>query len=187
MTATHSCSHNKNVIRRIILGSTLVIILTACGYKGPREAIVDESSGNITELDRTATVQACLIDLSCTPPSSLGIPSPTIELRGAYEVNIRAGRKGGEYLQKGDYKKAILFFEITAKTSKVNPFSFYNLYNLACTYSLDKQKKKALKSLKMAVEAGFKNRAHMEKDSDLLNIRNEKAFKEIMENLDSKN
>ena len=90
MTATHSCSHNKNVIRRIILGSTLVIILTACGYKGPREAIVDESSGNITELDRTATVQACLIDLSCTPPSSLGIPSPTIELRGAYEVNIRA-------------------------------------------------------------------------------------------------
>ncbi len=115
------------------------------------------------------------------------IQKRSLAFRLLHEVNIRAGRKGGEYLQKGDYKKAILFFEITAKTSKVNPFSFYNLYNLACTYSLDKQKKKALKSLKMAVEAGFKNRAHMEKDSDLLNIRNEKAFKEIMENLDSKN
>ena len=107
----------------------------------------------------------------------------SLAFRLLHDINIRAGRKGGEHMQKKDYKKAILFFEISAKTSKVNPFSFYNLYNLACTYSLDKQKKKALKSLKMAVEAGFKNRAHIEKDSDLDNLRNEKAFKEIMEQL----
>jgi hypothetical protein len=55
------------------------------------------------------------------------------------------------------------------------------LYNLACAYSLKKQKKKALKYLRMAVDEGFTNRNHMEKDKDLDYIRNEKAFKQIMD------
>jgi len=111
------------------------------------------------------------------------IYNSSLAFRMLHDLNIRAGREGGEYLQKGDYEKAILFFEISAKTSQVNPFSFYQLYNLACAYSLSKQKKNALKSLKLAVEAGFKNRAHMEKDPDLDYIRKEKAFKEIKDNL----
>ena len=111
------------------------------------------------------------------------IYNSSLAFRLLHSINNRAGRKGGEYLQKGDYEKAILFFEITAKTKKVNPFSFYQLYNLACAYSLNRQKKNALKSLKLAVEAGFRNRAHMEKDPDLDNIRKEKGFNEIIEDL----
>jgi tetratricopeptide (TPR) repeat protein len=123
------------------------------------------------------------IDYLLKEANKKDIYNSSLAFRLLHGINNRAGRKGGEYLQKGDYEKAILFFEIAAKTSKVNPFSFYQLYNLACAYSLSKQKKNALKNLKLAVEAGFRNRAHMEKDPDLDNIRNEKAFKDIMEQL----
>lgn len=105
----------------------------------------------------------------------------SLAFRLLYDLNSKAGNKGGKYMHKKDYKKAILFYEICAKTSEVYRFSFLNFYNLACAYSLNKQKKKALKNLKMAVENGFKNRTHIEKDTDLNNIRNEKAFKEIMQ------
>ncbi len=56
-------------------------------------------------------------------------------------------------------------------------------YNLACLYSLKKEKEKALKYLLKAIENGYKNLSHIEKDSDLDYIRNEKEFQEIISKL----
>ncbi|MCP4217417.1 MAG: hypothetical protein GY765_22430 [bacterium] len=96
------------------------------------------------------------------------------------ELSIQTSTKGQEYMAKKDTAKAILLLEIANKSGTGNRFNFLVKYNLACLYSLAKKKKKALKYLNEAVADGFKNRDHMEKDTDLDNIRKEKAFKELI-------
>lgn len=106
----------------------------------------------------------------------------SMALRVLISFSNNAYQKGSDYYRKKDYEKAILFFEISVNADKRNVFS---AYNLACTYSLNKQKKLALKALKLAVQRGFKNFSHMKKDTDLDFIRNEKAFKAIMAELET--
>ena len=52
-------------------------------------------------------------------------------------------------------------------------------YNLACVHSLKKQKTMALRALRLSVDLGFDKLEHLDKDSDLDYIRNEKAFGDI--------
>ena len=58
------------------------------------------------------------------------------------------------------------------------------LYNLACAYARDKQTKKALKHLKLAVDAGFKNLSSLKTDPDLTHIRSHKEFQKILTRLE---
>ena len=53
-------------------------------------------------------------------------------------------------------------------------------YDLCCIYSLTGNKTQALQSLKKSIDAGYFNYAHIQVDSDLNNIRNEKEFKDII-------
>lgn len=52
-------------------------------------------------------------------------------------------------------------------------------YNLACVYSLQKQKDPALAALRAAVEAGFSDRRALNGDSDLAFVRQAPEFREI--------
>ncbi|MCP5104119.1 MAG: hypothetical protein GY950_12105 [bacterium] len=108
------------------------------------------------------------------------IYSAGMALRLLADINIKAGRQGGQFYARKEYGRAVVFYEIAVRANKRNVF---NLYNLACSYSLNKQKKKALKNLESAVKAGYRDRAHMEKDTDLDFIRDEKAFKKIMDGI----
>jgi hypothetical protein len=56
-------------------------------------------------------------------------------------------------------------------------------YNLCCTYSLLNNKAQALQYLQKAVVTGYSNYAHLQADQDLDNIRDESAFKQIMQSL----
>ena len=56
-------------------------------------------------------------------------------------------------------------------------------YNLCCTYSIMGNKEMAITYFKKAIDAGYVDYAHINADSDLDNIRNEKAFKEQLESL----
>jgi tetratricopeptide (TPR) repeat protein len=100
---------------------------------------------------------------------------------------MNSSRKGGTYLQKGDHERAILFFEIAVKASlQDSPWLKYRLYNLACAYARHNNKKKALKNLKLAVENGFNNMAHIERDEDLESIKHTPEFQKIIETLRQK-
>jgi len=88
---------------------------------------------------------------------------------------------GSEYFRKADYEKAILCFGISAY---VEERTYYSAYNLACSYSLNKQKKPALKALELAVKRGLNNPAQLDNDKDLDFIRGEKAFKEIKQKME---
>ena len=92
------------------------------------------------------------------------------------------------YKQKdtATYKK--LAEESGLQYSKLSPevrknFSYYLpdiYYNLCCVYSLMGDKANALLSLKKSFDAGYFAYAHMQADSDLNNIRNEKEFKDLI-------
>jgi len=69
------------------------------------------------------------------------------------------------------------------KAIEIKPDYTFAWYNLACLYSLKKEKYKALKYLRKAIENGYKNLSHIRKDKDLDFIRNEKEFKEIIDKL----
>ena len=56
-------------------------------------------------------------------------------------------------------------------------------YNLCCTYALLNNKIQALQYLQKSVDAGYCNFAHLQKDKDLDSIRNESAFKQIVQSL----
>lgn len=56
-------------------------------------------------------------------------------------------------------------------------------YSIACYQSLQNKKKEALENFEKAYQNGFSDYYHTLKDSDLDNIRNEKAFKETQEKL----
>jgi len=53
----------------------------------------------------------------------------------------------------------------------------YAHYNLACTYSLDKETDDAISELEKSLEYGFWGWKHMKKDTDLDNIRDEDAYR----------
>lgn len=55
------------------------------------------------------------------------------------------------------------------------------MYNLACVYSLKGDIDKALQWLERALAAGFKNRAALQSDADLNNLRNDERFRKLLQ------
>jgi len=54
-------------------------------------------------------------------------------------------------------------------------------YNLACYYSLKKMLEPAVKSLARAIECGYEDYAHIEKDPDLDFIRESGEYRRLLE------
>jgi tetratricopeptide (TPR) repeat protein len=99
------------------------------------------------------------------------------------DLRIKVLQEGSGFLQKGDFHRAALFFEIALRAGSERPGL---IYNLACVYSLAGNKKKALDYLRQAVKKGFNDLELIKKDKDLDLIRNEKEFKEIIRDLNDK-
>jgi len=99
-------------------------------------------------------------------------------------LEIDAGNKGWDFFQKGEYVKAIFFFEIAVQGGGKDSPSKKNIhYNLACAYARNQNKKKALENLKLAVDNGFDDIEHMERDEDLASIRNTEEYQKILKTL----
>lgn len=104
------------------------------------------------------------------------------DLRKAYRMDSTdvqvINYLGVNMIISGQYDKAIKMLE---KAIKINPAYEQPYYNIACAYSLQKKFEPAIKYFKKALEAGFNNREHIEKDKDLDFIRGSKEYKELME------
>jgi tetratricopeptide (TPR) repeat protein len=91
--------------------------------------------------------------------------------------------EGCQLLKGGKYKESIeCFNQILAK----HPNATEPLYNVACAYALMNNKEQAIYYLGQAVKSGFSERQHIEHDPDMDNIRSEKGYQKIMENLKKK-
>jgi tetratricopeptide (TPR) repeat protein len=83
---------------------------------------------------------------------------------------------GRELLHAGDYDRAAKAFqEAAARTDKPGNA----LYNTACALSLKGDARNALDHLERAIEAGYDDPRHMDRDDDLDGIRDEPRFREL--------
>jgi tetratricopeptide (TPR) repeat protein len=97
------------------------------------------------------------------------------------ELSIKGYRKGMENMAKTtDYERAVIFLEIASRSSDKNYVAYYNL---ACAYSLNGKKKKALENLKLSVEKGFRDIEHIQNDPQLDLIKKEEEFKKIISSI----
>ncbi len=85
-------------------------------------------------------------------------------------------RKAHAHLQKKEWEEAIDTYK---KILEINPEDSNALYNSACAYSLLGRKAEAVAHLRKAVEAGFIDFAHIKRDPDLDNIREEDGYKKL--------
>ncbi|MBM3983328.1 MAG: hypothetical protein FJ304_24265 [Planctomycetes bacterium] len=58
-------------------------------------------------------------------------------------------------------------------------------YNLACRYALLKERDKAIKTLRKAVELGYRDIEFMQEDHDLDSIRKDPRFRKLLKELQS--
>jgi tetratricopeptide (TPR) repeat protein len=82
------------------------------------------------------------------------------------------------YLLLKDYPRAIHHFEIARR---ILPKDQLTLYNLACAYALGGHHEKAIEALGAAVDAGFDDPEHIEKDPDLDSLRKLQGYRDVLE------
>ena len=82
-----------------------------------------------------------------------------------------------QLVERQDYARMVPVLTIA---DRVRPGSPLVLYNLACAYARTGSARAAVDALARAVDAGFRNRAHIESDPDLASLRKRKDFAAIL-------
>lgn len=85
------------------------------------------------------------------------------------------------YYYLGDTEKAISIVNGMLKKNDMG-----NYYDAACLYSIMGEKEKAISYLRKSLELGFRRFAHIKRDRDLNNIRNEESYKTLIEEYENK-
>ncbi len=83
---------------------------------------------------------------------------------------------GGLYTQKGLYEKGL---QVDERLSCLRPNDAIAHYNLACSYSLLNSLEKSFEALKRAFELGYDDVEHLNRDPDLMNLRQDNRFQEF--------
>ena len=82
-----------------------------------------------------------------------------------------------QLVERQDYARLVPVLTIA---DRVKPGSPLVLYNLACAYARTGSARAAVDALSRAVDAGFRNRAHIESDPDLASLRKRRDFADIL-------
>ena len=91
---------------------------------------------------------------------------------------------GDIYTKKGLYEKGL---SVDERLYHLRPDDPVVLYNLACSYSLLGQIDKSFRSIKLAINYGYSNLNHIQKDKDLDNLRNDSRFQRYYSRISKKN
>jgi tetratricopeptide (TPR) repeat protein len=84
---------------------------------------------------------------------------------------------GNNLTLKGRYADGL---EIDKKLIQLRPTDALAHYNLACSYALLKKPELALKTLRRAVELGYRDFRYMREDRDLESIRHDPRFRQLL-------
>src|ERR671933_591009 len=79
-----------------------------------------------------------------------------------------------------------LDFEIDKRLVQLRPNDPLAHYNLACSYALLKRPDLALKTLRRAVELGYRDFRYMREDRDLESIRHDPRFRQLLREYESR-
>jgi hypothetical protein len=97
--------------------------------------------------------------------------------------NVQVFQEVATLFQQKDYKAAARKLEIAAQ---LQPDDAATRYVLARAYAFDGRKKKALDSLRDAVERGFKDLANLKQNKAFDALRDEAEYKRLVEELEQK-
>ena len=87
---------------------------------------------------------------------------------------------GDLYTRRGYYAKGL---EIDNRLSRLCPADERVFYNLACSYILLHDKKRAFAALERAIDLGYGDVDHMLRDPDLAAIRDDPQFHQLTEKI----
>lgn len=88
---------------------------------------------------------------------------------------------GSAYSRLGDVQKSL---EVDLRLVSARPDEPIFHYNLACSYSLVGELDSAFASLRDAIRLGYTDLQHLTMDRDLDNLRRDRRFREIVEELE---
>jgi tetratricopeptide (TPR) repeat protein len=84
---------------------------------------------------------------------------------------------------KGRYAEGL---QIDKRLIQLRPADALAHYNLACSYALLKRSELALKTLRRAVELGYRDFRYMREDRDLDSIRHDPRFRQLLREYESR-
>jgi tetratricopeptide (TPR) repeat protein len=84
---------------------------------------------------------------------------------------------GNNLTLKGRYAQGL---QIDKRLVQLRPGDSLAHYNLACSYALLKRPDQALKTLRLAVELGYRDFRYMREDRDLDSIRHDPRFRQLL-------
>jgi tetratricopeptide (TPR) repeat protein len=90
--------------------------------------------------------------------------------------------QGNNLTLKGRYLEGL---QIDKKLVALKPQDPLVHYNLACSYALLKKTDLALKTLRRAVELGYRDFRYLREDRDLDSIRHDPRFRQLLREFDS--
>jgi tetratricopeptide (TPR) repeat protein len=127
-----------------------------------------------TESAAAATTLAQMVEQSQLD-FELGFFAGILERHGGYVDVLRA--HGNNLTLKGRFADGL---EIDKKLIQLRPTDSLAHYNLACSYALLKKPELALKTLRRAVELGYRDFRYMREDRDLESIRHDPRFRQLL-------
>jgi tetratricopeptide (TPR) repeat protein len=131
-------------------------------------------------------------------PTSTGIPMPRLvdQSQLDFELDFYGGilQRQPEYVDvlrvmgnlltlKGRYTDGL---QIDRRLVQLRPQDALAHYNLACSYALLQKPDLALKTLRRAVELGYRDFRYMREDRDLDSIRHDPRFRQLMREYDGR-
>jgi tetratricopeptide (TPR) repeat protein len=84
---------------------------------------------------------------------------------------------------KGRYAEGL---QVDKRLVQLRPNDALAHYNLACSYALLKRPELALKTLRRAVELGYRDFRYMKEDHDLDSIRHDPRFRQLVREFDKR-
>jgi tetratricopeptide (TPR) repeat protein len=87
---------------------------------------------------------------------------------------------GDQYTQRGKYARSL---EVDERLSRLQPDDPLVYYNLACSYSLNRQFDLAVAALERALNLGYRDLNWLAKDPDLRQLRKHSLFQRIADKL----
>ena len=149
--------------------------LSEYGEQGPKTD--DERRQALADLQKNL---AALKKKSDAPPGSF---DRTVARRVINQFFVYLSESASIQQQRRQYAAAAENLQLATLIAPDNPRL---LYNLACAHALNRDRRNALEALRRAVAKGFKDAAAIEGDKDLESLRDDPAYKQIVEELKKK-
>ena len=90
---------------------------------------------------------------------------------------------GDDYTRRGRFTEGL---KVDEQLSRLRPGDALVHYNLACSYALLKKPDLALKTLRRAVELGYRDFRYMREDRDLESVRHDPRFRQLLREYESR-